>query len=113
MEFMWGVITGGTSSFVLFLFWGRRLYRRNLQLRSLEIEASFIETRRQTIESERDTVARRSDYVVGESDLLGTLPGVMTKDHLGDSSRFSAKPVDLQPDWFTLEDVTGSDGPDT
>lgn len=108
MEFMIGVITGGTSSFVLCVSWGRRIYRRNLANRSLEIESGFIENKRETIESERDTVARRGDYEVSETDFLGTLPGAMTKDHLQDMQRIPVKAVDLGPDWFTL-DESGSD----
>lgn len=109
MDFIIGGLIGGTSSAFLCVFWGRRIYRRNLYIRSLEIEAGILENKRETIESERDTVPRRGDYVVGESDLLGTLPGVMTKDHLQDMQRIPVKAVDLSTDWFTLDHVTGSD----
>lgn len=109
MDFVWGVIAGGTTSFFLTVPFYRRFVKRAVDTCIFNYEAAWLQNKRETIESERDTVARRSDYVVTEGDLLGTLPGAMTKDHLQHSPRFPAKTVDLQPDWFTLDDVTGSD----
>lgn len=108
MDFMWGLIIGGATTLFLTVPFYRRFLKRAVNTCIFEYEAERIQNQRETIESERDTTARRGDYVVSESDLLGTLPGAMTKDHLRHSPRLP-KTVDLTPDWFTLDDVTGSD----
>lgn len=105
---MWGLIIGGVTTLFITVSFYRRFLKRAVNTCILEYEAERIQNQRETIESERDTAARRGDYVVSESDLLGTLPGAMTKDHLQDMRRIP-KTVDLTPDWFTLDDVTGSD----
>lgn len=104
MDFIYGSISGAAVAFVLCCYAGICLGNRLRLLAKLEFEAETFETRRETIESGRVEVARRCDYVVTESDLFGTAPGVMTKDHLQNYSIGKAKSVDLQPDWSTLDD---------
>lgn len=109
MDFVWGVMTGGIGTLFLTVPFYRRFLKRAVDSKRFEREAQRLEIQRETIESGRDEIARRSDYVVTEGDLLGTLPGTMTKDHLQHMERNPAKPIDLAHDWTTLDDVTGSD----
>ena len=92
-----GLVVGLTCSNV---WW--RLRRRIARNARFEAERENLESRKDAIEFGRDTLPRRGDYEGGESDLFGTLPGAMTKDHLQDSPDF-AEPVDLGQDWTKLE----------
>lgn len=102
MEFAVGFFSGGFVVGFVAVTVSIRFAGRITRHAHMEAERKNLESRKDAIEFGRDTLPRRGDYEGGESDLFGTLPGAMTKDHLQDSPDF-AEPVDLGQDWTKLE----------
>lgn len=109
MEFIYGLLSGSIGSFFLAVRVHRRMCARIIHNHYLDDQAKVNQTIRDTIESGRDTDPRRGDYAVAETDLFGTVPGAMTKDHLQHMRRIPVKSVDLYPDWTRMEE-SGSEG---